>query len=138
MTHELTRKERIDALKKLGNIPKSFYLKWTPAKSYIRILKNCEDTDNLGLICPRRIPSLWLKNQVPGQIYLLGRIREINPQIAEEFIPYEANPGSTPCGGSNYEGGRTFESIQDIIYFFRDYLVYLNFCLGSEDIKNLT
>jgi hypothetical protein len=107
-------------------------VKWSPNRNFIRIVKGCNSEEDLGLICPRRQPSLWLKNQVPDQPYLVG---QIPPTEAKTFSPYKARRGSTPCGGSNYQGGKTFSNLGEILLYIENFAnVRIGYCPGSEDL----
>jgi hypothetical protein len=61
----------------------------------------------------------------------------LSPAEAKMFSPYKAKIGSTPCGGSNFEGGKTFSNIPEILLFLENHAnVRFTYCPGTEDLLN--
>jgi len=108
---------------KNNKIKNTIYIQEGP-KAYLKILDQCGNGRNDGMICYVH-GHIWLKNDQTSPRYL---IREIHDAGGDFKGPgFIALPNGSPncTSGSNYQGGRLFDSVEDAIKYLKKYFIVL-------------
>jgi len=101
--------------------PNTIYIQEGP-KAFLKIVDHCGSHYNDGMICYRHV-HIWLKNDLASPRYLIREIRTAGGDFKGPGFISLPNPDfNNPCtGGTNYEGGRLFESIESAIRYLKKY-----------------
>ena len=107
--------------------PNTIYIQEGP-KAFLKILDHCGNHYNDGMICYRHV-HIWLKNDSASPRYLISEIRTAGGDFKGPGFISLPNPDfNNPCtGGTNYEGGRLFESVESAIRYLKKYFTVLAF-----------
>ena len=95
-------------------------------KAYLKILDQCGNGRNDGMICYVH-GHIWLKNDQASPRYLIGEIHAAGGDFTGLGFISLPNPDfNNPCtGGPNYQGGRLFESVESAIRYLKMYFTVL-------------
>lgn len=104
-------------------------------KKYIKLVDQC-GRHNEGMICLHKKPHIWLQNQRSNRRYLVGEIAAAGGNFTTE-AGYIAAPGGVPncgVGGSNYQGGVFFGSVEDAVKYLKQYFS-IRACPGNQGLN---
>jgi hypothetical protein len=104
-------------------------------KKYIKLVDQCGG-HNEGIICLHKKPHIWLQNQRSNRRYLVGEIAAAGGNFTNE-AGYTAAPGGVPncgVGGSNYQGGVLFGSVEDAVKYLKRYFD-IRACPGNTGLN---
>ena len=114
-------------LKTMNNNKKdrnTIYIQEGP-QAFLKIVDQCGNHYNEGMICKSH-GHIWLKNDQASPRYLIREIQSAGGEFTGQgFIPL---PNGRPkcTSGSNYEGGRLYESVEDAIKYLKRYFIVLS------------
>jgi hypothetical protein len=103
-------------------------------KNYLKIVNQCGNHRNDGLIClvHRDHCKVWLKNAGASPRYLIGEIAAAGGNFTDVAQGYEESEnGGTCVAGTNYQGGRPFASVEAAIKYLKTYFIVLG-CRGNK------
>lgn len=102
-------------------------------KGFLKIVDQCGNRRNDGMICFNHV-HIWLKNDLASPRYLIREIADAGGNFeAGGFIPLGVGYANCPCvGGTNYQGGRLFDSVEDAIKYLKNYFTVLA-CQRNRD-----
>jgi hypothetical protein len=108
---------------KNNKIQNTIYIQEGP-KAFLKIVDQCGNRRNDGMICYVH-GHIWLKNDQASPRYLIGEIHAAGGDFTGLGFISLPNPDfNTPCtGGTNYEGGRLFESVETAIRYLKQYFI---------------
>jgi hypothetical protein len=101
-------------------------------KSYLKIVDDCGG-GNIGMIClNHKNPHIWLKNDGANPRYLIGDIHDRGGDFTAEpnYIPAPHGVPNCSVGGSNYQGGVRFGSIEAVVKYLKKYFT-VRACAGN-------
>lgn len=95
-------------------------------RAFLKIVDQCGSRRNDGMICYKHV-HIWLKNYLASPRYLIGEIHAAGGDFTGPGFISLPNPDfNNPCtGGTNYEGGRLFESVESAISYLKKYFIVL-------------
>ena len=103
-------------------------------KTFLKIVNQCGNHENDGLIClvHRRHCKVWLKNAGGSPRYLIDEIRAAGGNFTDVAEGYERAVDEHTCvGGTNYQGGRAFASVEAAIKYLKTYFI-VHGCRGNK------
>ena len=113
---------------------KTIFIKEGP-QNYLKIVDSCGSVHNDGLIC---LPPhcnrvhIWLKNADASPRYLIGEIAATGGNFTDVAQGYEESKnGGTCVTGTNYQGGRAFDSVEAAIKYLKTYFIVRG-CRGNK------
>jgi len=95
-------------------------------RAFLKIVDQCGSRRNDGMICYKHV-HIWLKNYLASPRYLIREIHDAGGDFTGPGFISLPNPDfNNPCtGGTNYEGGRLFESVESAISYLKKYFIVL-------------
>jgi hypothetical protein len=95
-------------------------------RAFLKIVDQCGSRRNDGMICYKHV-HIWLKNYLASPRYLIGEIAGVGGNFESAgFISAGDGHATYPCvGGTNYQGGRLFDSVEDAIKYLKKYFTVL-------------
>jgi len=108
---------------KNNKIKNTIYIQEGP-KAFLKIVDQCGNRRNDGMICYKHV-HIWLKNYLASPRYLIGEISGVGGNFESAgFITVGDGHATYPCvGGTKYQGGRLFESVETAIKYLKQYFI---------------
>lgn len=95
-------------------------------EDFLKIVDQCGNRRNDGMICYKHV-HIWLKNYLASPRYLIGEIADAGGNFESNgIIALGGVHANYPCvGGTNYQCGRLFNSVEDAIKYLKKYFTVI-------------